>query len=71
MSSAIPPLCYQALRYNPQEDLAYHTLGVYCREVASVGPVARMFAKLAFQADLEAGTYEKALAHFQKVKLGE
>jgi tetratricopeptide (TPR) repeat protein len=55
----------KAIELDPQEDVAYHMLGRWHFEVASMNPLIKGIAKL-FYGSLPKGTYDLAAANFQK-----
>ena len=55
----------KALELNPHNDLAWHVLGRWYKELAEVDPLRRALAQAAFGA-LPAATFEEAATCFEK-----
>jgi len=55
----------KALKLDPSQDYAYHVLGAWNYELASLNPVLRVLAKLIY-GELPSASYEDAVKNFKK-----
>ena len=55
----------KALKLDPSLDYAYHVLGAWNYELASLNPILRALARLVY-GDLPAASYEEAVKNFKK-----
>lgn len=57
----------KALELNPKSDYAHHLLGRWHQEMADIGGMTRMIAKMAY-GGVPKGSYQQALGHFDKAR---
>ena len=54
------------MELDPELDLAHHCLGVWHREMASLGTVVKFVVRLVYGTNLEGGSYSDAYHHFRR-----
>ncbi|KAK3282694.1 hypothetical protein CYMTET_9580 [Cymbomonas tetramitiformis] len=65
MAGEIYTTAVEALRLDPDSDLAAHVLGRWEHEMASIGPLLRIGAKMLY-GDLGDGCFQKAIRHYEQ-----
>lgn len=66
LSGSIKDECEEAIRLNPENDLAMHVLGRYEHQMASLGRIVRMLVRVVYHGALAPGTLQEAENLFRR-----
>ena len=66
LSRAIKERCEEAIRLDPESDLAMHVLGRYEHQMAMLGRIVRLLVRAVYGGSLSPGTLENAEALFRR-----
>ena len=66
LSRSITERCEEAIRLDPESDLAMHVLGRYEHQMAMLGRIVRLLVRAVYGGSLSPGTLENAEALFRR-----